>query len=80
MRQLNNAIKLLVQGLGMAILVAQGACLGVLLARPQPLRDIDPSWKSHVVFVGGMIILTVVSLLRLLDFRRPSKPPQQSDF
>jgi hypothetical protein len=77
---LSKALPWLIIGVLIALLVTQGVCLGVLLGWPQPVRDLDPKWKTYVTFFFCSIILNVVSLWRFLDFTIRSKPPDQSDF
>jgi uncharacterized membrane protein len=63
-----------------AVLVTEAQFIGSLLSQPQPVRDLDPSWKYHLI--GGIvsIFMTVACFWLYVDFKIRSKPPQQSDF
>ncbi len=80
MQRLSKAMPWLITGLFGALLVTQGQYLVALLSEPQPLRDMDSSWNTHLIWANFQIFFSVACCWLYLDFKRRSKPPQQSDF
>jgi hypothetical protein len=80
MYRLSKWMPWLITALFGAVLVSGAQFVGSLLSQPQPVRDLDPSWKYQLIVGIVSVFMNIAGFWLYVDFKIRSKPPQESDF